>query len=86
MHTRMDKIMNDSTLGKKLITSLFSFALLITVSTGCSSVADANLDEDPGSATEVTSGNDNAGDDDIWKSNGDDMDPIVDRPPTPRGN
>ena len=82
----MDKYMNASTLVKKIITSLFSFALLITIASGCSSVTDANLDEGSGSATEITHGSDNAGDDDIWNSNGDDMDPIVDRPPLPRGN
>ncbi|WP_340105595.1 hypothetical protein [Rhodohalobacter sp. 8-1] len=58
----------------------FSFALLFAA--GCATVTDANLDlpetTEPTVETTSTEGS-------FWNTNGDDMDPIIDRPKTGGG-
>lgn len=57
-----------------------SFAFALTVAAGCASVTDANLDAPETSETTIET---TTTDGSFWDSrNGDDMDPIIDRPRT----
>jgi len=71
---------------KKKISSVVSFLMVLGLMAGCASVTDANVDEPESS--QVTAVDQNLSDeettndsDSIWfNSNGDDMDPIIDKP------
>ena len=65
---------------KSLTTKLLSFSFALIFAAGCATVTDANMDlpeeEVPTYETSTTEGS-------FWDTrNGDDMDPIIDRPTT----
>lgn len=87
----MYNIMNTNNHVNKLFSSFFSIVLFIALMAGCASVTDANLDsqtaEEPSTEVSETKKDNDSDDEEIWyNTNGDDMDPIVDQPPSPRGN
>jgi uncharacterized protein YceK len=68
---------------KSKFSSLISFLMVLGLMAGCASVTDANVDE-PQTENVISIENDQKTDSDsIWlNSNGDDMDPIIDKPDT----
>jgi hypothetical protein len=81
--------MNTSIDFKKQFSPIFSMLFAIGLLAGCASVTDANIEqpeEAPAKITSVDNALDNANlvsDDFIWDSSiGDDMDPIIPRPPS----
>ena len=85
----MYKIMNTINSLKKHTSNIFSTLLVIGLFAGCASVTDANLDSAENSIDFPTIENSDIldhsidSDDSIWfNTNGDDMDPIIERPRT----
>jgi uncharacterized protein YceK len=84
----MDTIMNTPNYLKSKLSSVVSLLMVLGLMAGCASVTDANADEP--ATSQVTAVDKNLSDeetstdnDPIWfNSNGDDMDPIIDRPDT----
>jgi len=68
---------------KSLINKTLAFSFALIFAAGCATVTDANIDLPETEETVIST---NAPDGSFWDSrNGDDMDPIIDRPTTGGG-